>query len=93
MFEKHGLTYISCPRPTGKRGGGAAIVANTNNFTLEKLAILVPGSLECVWGVLRPKQVTSATVYKEIILCAFYSAPNTRKNSKLLSHLVSTMQL
>ena len=28
--------YISTPRPAGKRGGGAAIVAPVDKFSLEK---------------------------------------------------------
>ena len=90
-FKVYAQIYIFCPWPTGKQSGEAAIVADTKHFILEKLGILVPGSRECVWGLLHSKQVSSATVFKEIILFAFYSAPNTRKNSKLLSHLVSTM--
>ena len=91
MFEEKGLTYISCPRPSTKRGGGAAIVVNTCKFKFDNLNILVPGNLECIWGILRPRQVTSRTIYKEIILCAFYSPPNSRKNGDLISHLTSTM--
>ena len=91
MFEEKGLTYISCPRPSTKRGGGAAIVVNTCKFKFDNLNILVPGNLECIWGILRPRKVTSSTLFKEIILCAFYSAPNSRKNGDLISHLTSTM--
>ena len=40
MMEMKGLKYISCgARPSGKRGGGAAIVANTSKFSLEKLDV------------------------------------------------------
>ena len=56
MFELSGLKFISCPRPSSKRGGGAAIIVDTKNYTCEKLDILVPGNLECVWAILRPKK-------------------------------------
>ena len=32
LFEMRGLKYISTPRPGTRRGGGAAIVVNTENF-------------------------------------------------------------
>ena len=35
MFHMEGLKYISTPRHSAKRGGGAAIVAATAKFTLE----------------------------------------------------------
>ena len=93
IFELSGLKFISCPRPTNKRGGGAAIVVDTAKFSCERLNIVVPGNLECVWAILRPKNVTKSTQFKEIILCAFYSPPKSRKNAKLLDHLISTLHL
>ena len=91
IFEINGLKFISCPRPSRKRGGGAAIIVNTKHFTCEKLNILVPGNLECVWAILRPRFVKKEMQFKEIVLCAFYSPPKSRKNAKLLDHMVSTL--
>ena len=93
IFEIQGLKFISCPRPNNKRGGGAAIVVDTRKFTCERLNVLVPGNLECVWAIIRPKTATRETQFKEIILCAFYSPPKSRKNAKLLDHLISTLHL
>ena len=90
MFQLSGLKFISCPRPSSKRGGGAAIIVDTANYSCEKLDILVPGNLECVWAILRPKIVTKETLFKEILLAGFYSPPRSRKNAKLLDHLIST---
>ena len=87
MLQLEGLKYISTPRTT-KRGGGAAIVVNLSKFSLEKIQVLIPHQLEVVWGLLRPKKVTSRI--REIIVCAFYSPPKSKKNSKLLDHLMST---
>ena len=36
MLHMEGLKYISTLRPAGKRGGGAAIVAPVDKFSLEK---------------------------------------------------------
>ena len=88
MFQLDGLKYISTPR-TAKRGGGAAIIANIENYSLEKIPVLIPYNLEVVWGIMRPKKMTAKI--KEFIVGAFYSPPHSKKNSKLLDHLLSTV--
>jgi hypothetical protein len=85
------LQYISCPRPNKKRGGGAAIIVNTRRFSISKLDITVPSKLEVVWGILRPKKISKTTLFKEFIICAFYSPPNYKKNNELQTHVISTM--
>ena len=57
MLHMEGLKYISTPRPSSKRGGGAAIVAPIDKYSLEKIDILIPHNLEIVYGLLRPKMV------------------------------------
>ena len=89
MLETDGLKYISTPRPTG--WGGAAIIVNQEHFTLEKLNIFVPNNLEIIWGIMKPKEETAR--YKKIILCSFYSPPNSRKNAKMTDHIVTTLQI
>ena len=49
LLEMKGLKYISTPR-RNKRGGGAAIVANTSEYVLEKINTPIPKSVEVVWG-------------------------------------------
>ena len=73
MFQMDGLKYISTPR-SQKRGGGAAIVVNIEQFSLEKIDVVIPYKLEVVWGLMRPKKKTSKI--KEILVGAFYSPPN-----------------
>ena len=89
-MELKGFKYISCgARPSGKRGGGAAILADMRKFTMEKLDINVPNNLEVQWAMVRPKQVLPSTKYREMIFCSFYSPPRSRKHRVLLDHLVS----
>ena len=88
MLHLNGLKYISTPR-TGKRGGGAAIVVNLQQFSLEKIQVNNPYNLEVVWGLMRPKKTTASI--KEFIVGSFYSPPHSKKNSKLLDHLLSTV--
>ena len=89
LLEEEGLKYISTPRPTG--WGGAAIIVNQQKFSLEKLNIMIPHNLEVVWGLISPKDETAK--FKKIIICSFYSPPNSKKNLKLTDHLVTTLQM
>ena len=44
MLELRGVKYISTPRPGAQRGGGAAV--RTEKFTISKLNIPIPKSVE-----------------------------------------------
>ena len=88
-METEGLKYFSTPRPGG--WGGAAIIVNQKKCTVEKLNIFIPHNLEVVWGMLRHKDAEAK--YKRIIICFFYSPPNSKKNLKLTDHLVTTLQM
>ena len=91
MREMRGLKYISCgARPSGKRGGGAAIIVDTIKFSLERLDVSVQNNLEVQWGLVRPKVIDQNTRFEEFIFCSLYSPPASRKHRKLLDHLVST---
>ena len=92
MLQMDGLKYFSTTRPGGKRGGGAAIVASTEKFHVEKLNIQIPSHLEIVWALARPKDVNAKI--KRIILCSFYSPPRSRirLRNKLVDHMIGTLQ-
>ena len=90
MFQMRGVKYISTPRPSTQRGGGAAIAVRTDKFLISKLNIPIPKSVEVVWGLLKPKIITGKV--SVIIVCCFYSPPRSRKNPALLEHLTLTLQ-
>ena len=92
MLHMYGYQYISTPRPPTKRGGGAAIVASVEKFSLEKIEISIPHSLEICWGLLRPKTENQKEI-TEIIVVSFYSPPKSRKKAKLLDHLITTFNI
>ena len=48
LLEMHGIKYISTPRPGAQRGGGAAIAVRLENFSISKLNIPLPKSIEVV---------------------------------------------
>ena len=88
MLELKNISYISTPRPGVKRGGGAAIAFDHRKVLISKLNITIPTPLEIVWALCRP-QVSSGGI-KKIILCSFYSPPNSRKNKQLIDHISVT---
>ena len=83
-LQLEGVNYISNPRPN-RRGGGAAITLIEGEFTLTKLDVVIPKNLEVVWGLVRPKVPT--TQFKGILVCSFYSAPNSTKKNQLIQHI------
>ena len=88
LLEMQQISYISTPRPGTRRGGGAAIAIKSSKFTVSKLNILIPRPLEVVWALLRPNEVSGRI--KKVILCSFYSPPNSRKNRDLVDHISIT---
>ena len=85
MLELDGLEYLSISRPLNTRGGGAAIIVNLEKYSIIKLDIAVPGNLEVICGILKPKNGLSK--FNRIIVCSFYSPPRNRKHSKLVGTL------
>ena len=47
--------------------------------------VVVPRALEVCWGILRPTKATSNPL--KIILCCFYSPPNSKQKSALIDHI------
>ena len=90
LFELRGIKYISTPRPGNRRGGGAAIAANSEHFSLSKLNIPVPDNLEIAWGILRPNE-ESGKIRKIIVFC-FYCPPRSKKKTALITHMTLTLQ-
>ena len=58
---------------------------------MEKMNISIPDNLEIIWRLLKPK--SEVAKYKKIILCSYYSPPNSRKNTKLTDHIVTTLHM
>ena len=90
MLEMKGIKYISTPRPGVQRGGGAAIAVRLEKFSISKLNISIPRSVEVVCGLLKPKVVSGKIGV--IIACCFYSPPRSKKNGALIDHITVTLQ-
>ena len=91
LLESKGIQYISTPRRTLKRGGGAALAVNLKKFNLEKIDIAIPKKMEVCWGLLRPKQANSHV--KKIVCCSFYSPPKDRNKTLLMDHIIINTNL
>ena len=89
MLEMKGIAYISTPRPGARRGGGTAIAACPKKFSLVKLHVEIPKSIEVVWGLLRPKNAVGSI--DKIILCSFYCPPRSKKRSALIDHISTVL--
>ena len=90
LFEMKGIKYISTAR-VDRVGGGAAIAANSELFSLDKLEnIVVPKNLEIVWGILKPVEANGK--FSRIITACFYSPPKSKKKSLLIDHITLTLQ-
>ena len=50
----------------------------------------IPHNLEVQWAIVRPKELSQNSKFKEYIVCSLYSPPASKKNKKLLDHLIST---
>ena len=90
LFELRGMKYISTPRPGTRRGGGAAIVVNTERFSISKLNIHIPKCLEVVWGIMKPVNITGKIT--KIITCCFYCPPKSTRKTALIDHLTFNLQ-
>ena len=54
MFQREGLQTISASRKS-QRGGGVAIVADSQVIDIKDLDVIVPYNLEVKWAIGRPK--------------------------------------
>ena len=90
IFEMKGMKYISTPRSSLQRGGGAGIVVNTKNFKFEKIDVHIPHNLEIVWGLVWPKLESEIKV---IVVSSFYLPPKSRNKTKLFDHISSTVNI
>ena len=55
MFQKEGLGVISLNRKV-RRGGGVALIFDTETMHIEELDVIVPNNLEVVWGLRRQRR-------------------------------------
>lgn len=87
MLEMKGLKMISNPRKY-QRGGGVCIIADLTKVDIQAVEVSNPDNVEAVFAIVKPK---TPSEIKEIITFAFYSPPRSKKKSKLIDHLVTTI--
>ena len=88
VLQMDELKYISCgSRSSGNRGGGAAILIDTRKYSIENLDINIPHNLEVQWTIVRPKELSQNSKFKEYIVCSFYSPRQQEEEAAGLPHL------
>ena len=84
-YELKGVSYFSSPRENRIGGGTAITLLNQSSFTMTQIFPPNPKNVEVCWCILKIKNPTSHI--KSILLCCFYSPPNSRKQSSLIDHI------
>ena len=93
ILDDDDMTVISNPFQRTVRGGRPVIIVNHTNYIVDKLDIPCPWGVEADWGVLSPKSATSLSKVQKIIVCSFYSKPNSRQKTKVLDHISDVYHL
>ena len=88
MLEMKGMKMISNPRKY-QRGGGVCIIANTTKVSIQAVETANPDNVEAVFALVKP--LAPSPQIKEIITFAFYCPPRSRKMSKLIDYLVTSI--
>lgn len=91
-FELESIAVQSTgARPNGKRGGGVGIFVNSELFSMKKIMVVVPCKLEVTWAMIRPVLTDKTTIFREIIVCGFYSPPKQNRNYPMIRHIIANM--
>ena len=56
-------------------------------LSLTNTLVDIPWVLEIIWAILTPKIPKSSSPIKKIVLCCFYSPPNSNARYKLVDHI------
>ena len=78
---------ISNPRKY-QRGGGVCIIADLTKVNIQAIDVPNPDNVEPFFALVKPKIQSDI---KEVITFALYSPPRSRKKSKLIDHIVTTI--
>ena len=85
VYELKGVSYLSTPRDDRTGGGAAITLLNESDFKITQLFPPNPNKVEVCWCLLKLKHPTKSL--KTILLCCFYSPPNSRKQTYLIDHI------
>ena len=85
VYELKGVSYFSTPRDDRSGGGAAITLINQSEFTVTQLYPANPHKVEVCWCLLKFKHPMKSL--QSILLCCFYSPPNSRKQTRLIDHI------
>ena len=90
LLEMEGYQVISNPYQRTGRGGRPALIIKKENYLIKNLTntvIDIPWGIEAIWVLLTPKNNKGNENIKRIILCSFYSPPNSNTKFQLIDHI------
>ena len=80
LLKEEGIKYVSTPRLSKKRGGGAALLIDIKKYSVEKVEVPNPNKLEVVFAVIRPKNPNVKS--RKLSLFLFITLQKQRKLQK-----------
>ena len=90
IIKTNDLEVISNVYQRKEKGGRPAIIVRKDKFFIENLTnteVNIPWGVEAVWALLTPKNVTSVSKIKKVVVGSLYSKPRSKKKSVLLDHI------
>ena len=90
LINIENYSVISNPFQRTGMGGRPALVINNSKHDITNLTnelISIPWGVEAVWATIIAKDVSVNSAISRIVLCSFYSKPNSNKKSLLLDHI------
>ena len=90
LMGMEGFQVISNPYQRTGRGGRPALIIKKEKYTIRNLTntvVDIPWGIEAVWALLTPKNSKGNSTVKKIILCSFYSPPNSNTRFQLVDHI------
>jgi hypothetical protein len=83
---------ISYQRPSPRVGGGAAIIYNEQNFSVEEAETPKEYGVEACWAIFTPKRKDLPNI-KRICVGSIYIAPKSKYKQQSVDHIVDVMFL
>ena len=71
-------------------GGRPAILVNTSRYNVENITqnvAQIPWTLEIVWAILTPKNLTNKSEVKKIVVASYYCKPGIKRKKLLYDHI------
>ena len=96
LINFEGYEVFSNPYQRTGRGGRPALIIKKEKYNIINLTnsvVDIPWGLEVIWVVLTPKMGKNNRKIKKVVLCCFYSPPNSSTRFQLVDHICGIFHL